>query len=76
VDAAWPPRFRDTIGNIPLRLTVTLQAAGSGTRATVTYRVSGDAGHGLEALAPVVDTVIRQQFGGFARPATVGPPSS
>ncbi|MGD8896646.1 MAG: SRPBCC domain-containing protein [Acidobacteriota bacterium] len=57
-------------------LTVTLEAAGSGTRATVTYRVSGDAGHGLEALAPVVDTVIGQQFGGFARLASAGTPSS
>jgi len=57
-------------------LTVTLEAAGSGTRATVTYRVSGDAGHGLETLAPVVDTVIGQQFGGFARLASESGPSS
>jgi uncharacterized protein YndB with AHSA1/START domain len=48
-------------------LTVTLEAAGSGTRVLVTYRVSGDAGHELEALAPIVDGVIGQQFGGFAR---------
>jgi uncharacterized protein YndB with AHSA1/START domain len=51
-------------------LTVTLEAAGPGTRVTVTYRVSGDASHELETLAPVVDRVIGQQFGGFARVAS------
>jgi hypothetical protein len=32
----------------------------------VTYRISGDASHKLDAFAPVVDGVIRQQFAGFA----------
>jgi uncharacterized protein YndB with AHSA1/START domain len=50
-------------------LTVTLEAAGTATRATVIYRVSGDSGHELEALAPAVDRVIGEQFGGFARHA-------
>jgi len=47
-------------------LTVTLAPAGAETDATVTYRVSGDASHKLDLLAPVVDKVIGQQFGGFA----------
>ena len=47
-------------------LTVALTPAGGGTQAVVTYRVSGDDSHAFEALAPVVDKVIGQQFGGFA----------
>lgn len=48
-------------------ITVTLKPAGSGTEATVTYRVSGDSMHALTELAPVVDEVIGIQFGDFAR---------
>lgn len=55
-------------------LTVTLAPVDGGTAATVTYRVSGDASNALDQLAPIVDKVIGQQFGGFAslasRPAT------
>lgn len=47
-------------------LSVTLTPQGGGTQAVVTYRVSGDASHAFEALAPIVDKVIGQQFGGFA----------
>lgn len=47
-------------------LTVTLAPSGTGTEAVVTYRVSGDPAHGLDQLAPVVDKVIGEQFGGFA----------
>lgn len=53
-------------------LTVVLEADGAGTRARVTYRVSGDASHDLAALAPVVDRVIGEQFGRFARYASEG----
>lgn len=48
-------------------LTITLEAAAAGSTAVVTYRISGDASHQLEQLAPIVDAVVGQQFGGFAR---------
>ena len=50
-------------------LTVTLAAKDSGTEAVVTYRLSGDASHKLDSFVPVVDQVIGQQFGNFARAA-------
>jgi uncharacterized protein YndB with AHSA1/START domain len=48
-------------------LTVKLDPDASGTRMTVTYRVSGDASHHLEKLAPVVNDVNRLQFGNLAK---------
>jgi uncharacterized protein YndB with AHSA1/START domain len=51
-------------------LTVRLTPADGGTEAKVTYRVSGDPSHKLDALAPVVDKVIGQQFGAFANLAS------
>jgi uncharacterized protein YndB with AHSA1/START domain len=48
-------------------LTVRLAAKDGGTEATVTYRLSGDDSHQLAAMMPVVDKVIGQQFGSFAR---------
>ncbi len=50
-------------------LTVTLEGHEKGTRATVTYRVSGDSTHGLTGLTPVVNRVLGEQFGRFARRA-------
>jgi uncharacterized protein YndB with AHSA1/START domain len=50
-------------------LTVELIPDGDGTRATVTFRVSGDATHQLDKLAPVVDGVLGTQFGNLARHA-------
>jgi uncharacterized protein YndB with AHSA1/START domain len=47
-------------------LTVTLTPRDGGTEAVVSYRLSGDASHGLATVAPGVDPVIRQQFEGFA----------
>ncbi|MFO1392376.1 MAG: hypothetical protein U1F09_01250 [Steroidobacteraceae bacterium] len=48
-------------------LTIRLAAAASGgTEAIVTYRISGDPSHKLDALVPVVDKVVGQQFGSFA----------
>jgi uncharacterized protein YndB with AHSA1/START domain len=47
-------------------LTVRLVPVDGGTEARVTYQVSGDASHQLAELAPVVDKVLGQQFGGFA----------
>ena len=48
-------------------LTIQLKATDSGgTEATVTYRLSGDASHKLDAFVPAVDKVVGQQFGAFA----------
>lgn len=47
-------------------LTVALAPTASGTRAVVTYRISGDASHAIDQFAPVVDRVVGQQFGAFA----------
>ena len=55
-------------------LTIRLAAAASGgTEATVTYRISGDASHKLDALAPAVDKVVGLQFGNFAAYASGTP---
>ncbi len=55
-------------------LTVKLAATDSGgTEATVTYRVSGDASHKLDAFFPAVDQVIGLQFGAFAAWASAPP---
>ncbi len=51
-------------------LTVKLAAKDAGSEATVTYRLSGDASHKLDAFIPVVDKVLGQQFGSFARYAS------
>jgi uncharacterized protein YndB with AHSA1/START domain len=51
-------------------LNVSLKENEQGTEAVVTYRVSGDSLHRLEAFAPVVDQVIGQQLGGFAELAS------
>jgi uncharacterized protein YndB with AHSA1/START domain len=48
-------------------LTVVLEPVESGTRAVVTYRLSGDASHEFAAFIKVVDEVVGLQFGGFAR---------
>jgi uncharacterized protein YndB with AHSA1/START domain len=51
-------------------LTVSLEPTESGTKAVVTYRISGDASHAVDQLAPVVDQVVGQQFGAFAAHAS------
>jgi uncharacterized protein YndB with AHSA1/START domain len=57
-------------------LTVKLVATASGgTEATVTYRVSGDASHKLDAFVPAVDQVIGLQFGAFAAYASTPRPA-
>jgi len=50
-------------------LTVALAPVDGGSEAVVTYRISGDPSHALDQFAPVVDQVIGQQFGDFARRA-------
>ena len=55
-------------------LTVSLSATGDGSRATVSYRVSGDAHAGLAQFARVVDEVIGAQFAAFALHASQARP--
>ena len=55
-------------------LTIELAAAaGGGTNAKVTYRISGDPSHGLDKFAAAVDQVVGLQFGNFARYAASAP---
>jgi uncharacterized protein YndB with AHSA1/START domain len=64
-------RFRGALG--PFQdmavtgvMTVALTPSESGTEAVVTYRVNGTATQRLGEMAAAVDTVVRQQFAGFA----------
>jgi len=64
-------RFRGALG--PFQdmavtgvMTVTLAPSESGTEAVVTYRVNGTASQRLGDMAAAVDSVVRQQFAGFA----------
>jgi uncharacterized protein YndB with AHSA1/START domain len=50
-------------------ITVSLEETDGATTAVVTHRVSGDRSHKLDALAPIVDQVNGQQFGGMAADA-------
>ena len=64
-------RFRGSLGPFQEMavtgiMTITLTPRDSGTTAVVTYRISGDDSHKLDAFASVVDGVIHQQFAGFA----------
>jgi uncharacterized protein YndB with AHSA1/START domain len=50
-------------------ITIELEEKDGATTAVVTHRVSGDASHKLDALAPIVDQVNGLQFGNFAAEA-------
>jgi uncharacterized protein YndB with AHSA1/START domain len=50
-------------------ITVSLEEKEGATTVVVTHRVSGDASHKLDTLAPVVDAVNGQQFGALAAAA-------
>lgn len=75
---AIPPRLLRIRGSLgPFQemavtgiLSIALAAKDGGTEATVTYRLSGDASHRLDTMMPVVDKVVGQQFGSFARYAS------
>jgi uncharacterized protein YndB with AHSA1/START domain len=54
-------------------ITVTLEEKDGQTEVLVTHRVSGDVSHKLDALAPIVDKVNAQQFGGLAGAVEGGP---
>jgi len=55
-------------------LTFTVAPQASGARITMTYRVAGDAQLGLDQIAPIVDTVLMEQFGRLNRLSTSGSP--
>jgi uncharacterized protein YndB with AHSA1/START domain len=50
-------------------ITFSLEEKDGATTVVATHRVSGDASHKLDALAPIVDQVNAQQFGGLAAAA-------
>jgi uncharacterized protein YndB with AHSA1/START domain len=50
-------------------ITFALEEKDGNTTLVATHRVSGDASHKLDALAPIVDQVNAQQFGGLAADA-------
>ncbi len=63
LDAALGPFREMAISGI---LAIKLEERDGATTADVSYRVSGDATHQLESLAPIVDEVLGLQFGAFA----------
>ncbi|HVK81991.1 MAG TPA: ATPase [Verrucomicrobiae bacterium] len=70
-------RFNSALG--PLQelgvsgvLTFTIEPHASGAKIKMSYRVAGDAGLGLDQIAPVVDTVLMEQFGRLIRFSTSG----
>lgn len=50
-------------------ITFALEEKGGATNLVVTHRVSGDPSQKLDAIAPIVDQVNAQQFGGLAADA-------
>lgn len=63
LNAALGPFLEMAVSGI---LAIKLEEKNGVTTAVVTYRVSGDAEHKLDRLAPIVDQVLGQQFGSFA----------
>jgi uncharacterized protein YndB with AHSA1/START domain len=66
LDAALGPLQEMAVTGV---ITVALEEKGGATSMVVTHRVSGDATHKLDALAPIVDQVNGQQFGNLAAEA-------
>lgn len=56
-------------------MTWTVAADGDGSTVTMTYRVSGDPGLGLDAMAAIVDSVLMEQFGRLIRYTETGAPA-
>ena len=52
-------------------ITIALAEKDGATTVTMTHRVSGDASQQLDKLAPIVDQVNAQQFGGLAADAAI-----
>jgi uncharacterized protein YndB with AHSA1/START domain len=55
-------------------LTFTIAPHPAGAKIDMTYRVAGDAGLGLDQLAPLVDMVLMEQFGRLGRYGASGSP--
>lgn len=55
-------------------LTYTVEPHADGAKITMTYRVSGEAGLGLDQVAPIVDQVMMEQFGRLGRFSASGSP--
>lgn len=55
-------------------LTYTVEPHADGAKITMTYRVSGEAGLGLDQVAPLVDQVMMEQFGRLGRFSASGSP--
>jgi hypothetical protein len=55
-------------------LTFTVAPHEAGSRLTMTYRVAGDGALNLDRLAPLVDSVLMEQFGRLARYSASGSP--
>jgi hypothetical protein len=56
-------------------LTFTIAPLASGAKITMTYRVSGDVGLGLDQVAPHVDLVMMEQFTRLSRLSAPGSPN-
>ena len=56
-------------------MTYSLAPAGAGARLTLTYTLAGQPADGLEALAPLVDQVIGEQFARLASFTRTGAPT-
>ena len=66
MDAALGPLQEMAVSGV---ITVALEEKDGATNVVVTHRVSGDPSHKLDALAPIVEQVNAQQFGGLAQDA-------
>ncbi len=66
LDAALGPLQEMAISGV---ITVALEEKNGATTVVVTHRISGDPAHKLDQLAPIVDQVNGQQFGGLAADA-------
>jgi uncharacterized protein YndB with AHSA1/START domain len=66
LDAALGPLHEMAVTGV---ITFVLEEKDGATTLVATHRVSGDPSHKLDALAPVVDQVNAQQFGGLAADA-------
>jgi len=66
LDAALGPLQEMAVSGV---ITFTLEEKDGATTLVATHRVSGDAAHKLDQLAPIVDQVNAQQFGGLAAEA-------
>lgn len=55
-------------------LTFTVAPHAEGAKITMTYRVSGDPSLNLEQIAPLVDSVLMEQFGRLGRYSASGSP--